>query len=307
MSPDKIAYVFPGQGSQSVGMGADIYSRSDAARSIYDRANAVLGFSLSGLCFNGPDEELVKTINVQPAILATGIAMLEAAREIQGDKLPAPACMAGHSLGHYTALAASGAISLEDALVLVRERGRLMYEAGQKDPGGMLAVIGVDENAVTDICLACGAQVSNLNSPGQVIVSGSHAELELFKKAAAEKGIRRILPLKVSGAFHSRHMQPAAGRLIAAVEKCKFRDPSVPIYSNVSASVLQSTEAIKQDLIEQLTACVRWQESTENMAKDGANGFLEIGNAQVVSGLIKRIDEKAVLQHVNDYLATAGT
>lgn len=302
MSTGKIAYVFPGQGSQTVGMGAEICSRSAAARDVYDKADRVLGFSLSGLCFNGPSDELVKTINVQPAILATSIAMLEAAREIQGNELPAPACMAGHSLGHYTALAAAGALSLEDALVLVRERGRLMHEAGQKTPGGMLAILGVDEETIAGICSDCGAQVSNLNSPGQVIVSGSLADLDNFKALAAEKGLRRIMPLKVSGAFHSKLMQPAVEGLATVVAKCNFKAPSVPVISNVTANALQSAGDIGNDLVAQLTRCVRWQQSVENMIKDGVSGFIEAGNGQVISGLIKRIDEKASIRHIDEYL-----
>lgn len=298
----KTAWVFPGQGSQSVGMGAEICSRSAAAKAVFSRADAVLGFSLSGLCFNGPEEELTRTVNVQPAILATGIAMLEAAREIQGNNLPEPACMAGHSLGQYTALTAAGALSLDDALILVRERGRLMYESGQSNPGGMLAVMGADENTVADICASCGTQVSNLNSPGQVIVSGSLAELDAFKLKAAEKGIRRTIPLKVSGAFHSKHMQPAASGLAIAINKCHIRRPSMPVISNVSASALLDEEAVRKDLVAQLTGCVLWQQSVQNMLSDGINNFIEVGNGQVISGLIKRIDEKAVLRHINDFL-----
>jgi len=299
---DKTAWVFPGQGSQSVGMGAELYSRSTRAREVFDRADAVLGFSLSSLCFNGPEEELTRTVNVQPAILATGIAMLEAAHELNGNSLPQPVCMAGHSLGQYTALAASGAIGLDDALILVRERGRLMHEAGQAHPGGMLAVMGADENTVAGICACCGTQISNLNSPGQVIVSGSLPELELFKTRAGEKGIRRTIPLKVSGAFHSRHMQAAATGLALAIEKCNFKQPYAPVVSNISASALKDVEEIRQDLVSQLTGCVRWQESVQNMLKDGVTAFIEAGNGQVISGLIKRIDDKASIRHINDFL-----
>jgi [acyl-carrier-protein] S-malonyltransferase len=299
---DKVAWVFPGQGSQSVGMGADLYARSAAARAVFSKADAVLGFSLSGLCFNGPEEDLTRTINVQPAILATSIAMLEAAREIQGDNLPCPSCTAGHSLGQYTALAASGALSLDDALILVRERGRLMYESGQSNPGGMLAVMGADENTIAGICATCGAQVSNLNSPGQVIVSGSLAELDSFKLKVAEKGILRTIPLKVSGAFHSKHMEPAVPGLAFAINNCNINRPSVPVISNVSASALRDEDDIRKDLVAQLTGCVRWQESVQNMLRDGISSFIEIGNGQIVSGLIKRIDGKATVRHINDFL-----
>ena len=302
MSNVKTAWVFPGQGSQSVGMGAEICSRNRAARSVYEKADAALGFSLSTLCFKGPEDELTRTVNVQPAILVTGIAMLEAARETGKGALPAPSYMAGHSLGQYTALVASGAFSLEEAVILVRERGRLMYEAGQANPGGMLALIGAEEGVVAEICAASGAEISNLNSPGQIIVSGSLSELETFKLKAGEKGIRRILPLKVSGAFHSKHMRPAAAGLSAAIEKCHFRQPCVPIISNVSVAELRDEDSIKKDLVEQLTACVRWQQSIEKLLKQGIGSFVEIGNGQVISGLIKRIDPNAVIYHAGELI-----
>lgn len=302
MSNVKTAWVFPGQGSQSVGMAAEIYSRNRAARSVYEKADAALGFSLSTLCFKGPEDELTRTVNVQPAILVTGIAMLEAAREAGKGALPAPSCMAGHSLGQYTALVASGALSLEEAVILVRERGRLMYEAGLANPGGMLALIGAEEGVVAEICAASGAEISNLNSPGQIIVSGSLSELETFKLKAGEKGIRRILPLKVSGAFHSKHMRPAAAGLSAAIEKCHFKQPCVPIISNVSVAELRDEDSIKKDLVEQLTACVRWQQSIEKLLKQGIGSFVEIGNGQVISGLIKRIDPNAVIYHAGELI-----
>lgn len=302
MSNERAAWVFPGQGSQSVGMGAEIYSHSRAARSVYERADAALGFSLSGLCFAGPEDELTRTLNVQPAILVTSIAMLEAARENGNGALPAPAFMAGHSLGQYTALVASGALELEEAVILVRERGRLMFEAGQANPGGMLAVMGTEEETVAEICAASGVEISNLNSPGQVIVSGSLSEIEIFKLRAGERGIRRMLPLKVSGAFHSKHMRPAAAGLAAAIEKCHFQQPCVPIISNVTVAELQDIDALKKDLVEQLTGCVRWQQSVEKMIKQGISSFVEIGNGQIIGNLIKRIDASAVISHAGELI-----
>ncbi|MBN1689551.1 MAG: ACP S-malonyltransferase [Dehalococcoidia bacterium] len=306
MTHSKIAYVFPGQGSQAVGMGQDIYSRFPSAKAVYDIADEALGFSLSGLCFEGPEEELTKTINVQPAVMITSLAYLNAAREQAGDNLPPPDFMAGHSLGLYTALAAAEALSLTDAVKLVRERGRLMYEAGQSQPGSMMAVVGADNAVVDDLCRTTGVQVSNLNSPGQVVVSGTLADLDEFTKQAGARGIRRMISLKVSGAFHSRLMQPAAEGLKKAVNQCQLRTPKFPVISNVTAEVLGSTGDIKSELIGQITSCVLWQKSVENMAAAGVSSFYEIGHGQVLSGLIKRIKPDLQIIHAADLIKVAS-
>ncbi|MHB8086505.1 MAG: ACP S-malonyltransferase [Dehalococcoidia bacterium] len=298
----KTAYVFPGQGSQAVGMGQDIHSRFASARKVFEEADEALGFSLSRLCFEGPEEELTKTVNVQPAVLTVSIAYLRAAREADGATLPPPDFVAGHSLGQYSALVAAGILGLADAVRLVRERGRLMYEAGLAAPGGMLAVIGADEALVREFCDVAGTQVSNINAPGQIVVSGGLADLEEFKNLAGQKGVRRIIPLKVSGAFHSRLMQPAADGLKKAIEGCMFKRPEVPIVSNVTAEVLDDPESIQQDLAHQLTACVLWQKSVENMVRDGATAFCETGHGQVLGGLIKRIDPTLQVSHIADLL-----
>ncbi|MGA9047498.1 MAG: ACP S-malonyltransferase [Dehalococcoidia bacterium] len=298
----KLAYVFPGQGSQAVGMGQDIYFRFASARRVFEEADEALGFSLSRLCFEGPEEELIKTVNVQPAVLTVSIAYLKAAREADGAVLPPPDFVAGHSLGQYSALVAAGVLSLADAVRLVRERGRLMYEAGLTAPGGMLAVIGADEGLIREFCDATGAQVSNINAPGQIVVSGALTDLEEFKSLASQKGVRRIIPLKVSGAFHSRLMQPAADGLKRAIANCTFNCPDVPVISNVTAGALYDPESIKQELANQLTACVLWQKSIQNMVRDGATAFCEIGHGQVLSGLIKRIDPAVQVSHIADLL-----
>ncbi|MCX6006989.1 MAG: ACP S-malonyltransferase [Chloroflexi bacterium] len=302
----KTAYVFPGQGSQAVGMGLDIYSRFPSARAVFDEADKALGFSISKLCFEGPEEELTRTINVQPAVLTAGIAYLNAARSADPGLLPPPSFVAGHSLGQYTALVAAGVLDLADAVRLVRERGRLMYEAGQAQPGSMIAVIGADNALIDEICALAGTQVSNINSPGQVVVSGSLPALDEFKKQAADKGIRRLIVLKVSGAFHSRLMEPAAEGLKKAISQCNFKPPAVPIISNVTADILNDPQEIKKELIDQITHCVQWQRSVENMINNGVTAFYEIGHGQVLSGLIKRINTEVQVSHIADLVKVAN-
>lgn len=296
----EIAYVFPGQGSQKVGMGADLYAKYPSARAVFEEVDETLGFPLSKLCFEGPEEELVQTINVQPAVLAVSIACLRAAQDAGGDSLPAPAFVAGHSLGEYTALVAAGVLSLSDTASLVRARGQLMNEAGSKKPGGMLAVIGLDEKTTQEVCLQTGTHVSNINSPGQVVISGAEENLAEAKKLAEASGARRVIPLKVSDAFHSHLMEPAVDGLTAAISGFTFRKPSVPLVANVTGETLTAAEAIKRELIDQLISCVQWQRSVENMIAAGVTTFFEIGPGQVLTGLIKRINPKVQVLNICD-------
>ncbi|MCJ7655765.1 MAG: ACP S-malonyltransferase [Dehalococcoidia bacterium] len=281
-------------------MGADLYARYPSARAVFEEVDETLGFPLSRLCFEGPEEELVQTINVQPAVLAVSIACLRAARDASGDSLPAPAFVAGHSLGEYTALVAAGVLSLSDAARLVRARGRLMNEAGSKKPSGMSAVIGLDERTTREVCLVAGTRVSNINSPGQVVISGAEENLAQAKRLAEARGARRVIPLKVSGAFHSPVMEPAVDGLTAAIAGFTFRKPSVPLVANVTGEALTDTRAIKQDLIDQLLSCVQWQRSIENMIAAGVTTFFEIGPGQVLTGLIKRINPTVQVFNVGD-------
>ena len=297
---DKVAYVFPGQGSQKVGMGADLYHKYSSARDVFEKVDETLGFPLSRLCFEGPEEDLVQTINVQPAVLTVSIACLRAAQEANGNNLSDPAFVAGHSLGEYTALVVAGVISLSDAVRLVRERGRLMNEASIKKPGGMLAIIGLDEKAAREVCLLTGTEVSNINSPGQVVISGAEESLAEAKRLAETKGARRVIPLKVSGAFHSRLMEPAVDGLKIAISGFTFRKPSVPVVANVTGEVLTDAEAIKQELVDQVLSCVQWQQSVENMIASGVTTFLEIGPGQVLTGLIKRISPAVQVSNISD-------
>jgi len=278
----KVAYVFPGQGSQSTGMGMDLYNSYPSARAVFDEADASLGFSLSRLCFEGPDEELKKTHNVQPAILVVSIACLKAIEEASMANFPSPDFVAGHSLGEYTALVAAGALDLNDAILLVRERGRLMYEAGLRNPGSMLAVIGLDEETVKDISLHSGTEISNINCPGQIVISGATQALTEADKLARAKGARVLIPLRVSGAFHSALMEPIIDEFSKIVSDVRFRLPSIPVISNVNS--------IKEELVKQLRNCIQWQRSVEYMVHSGATTFYEIGPGRVLSGLIRRIN-----------------
>jgi len=288
----KVAYVFPGQGSQSTGMGLDLYNGYPAAKEVFDEADASLGFSLSHLCFEGPEEELTKTHNVQPAILVVSIACLKALKEAAIANFPSPIFVAGHSLGEYTALVAAGVLGLADAVLLVRERGRLMYEAGLKNPGSMLAVIGLDEETVKDISVHSRTEISNVNCPGQIVISGAAQALAEANKLAKTRGARALIPLKVSGAFHSALMEPVIAEFSKIVSNVRFQPPVIPVISNVTARPLTDVDSIKKELVKQLRNCILWQGSVEYMMHSGVTTFYEIGPGRVLSGLIRRINSE---------------
>ena len=292
----KVAYVFPGQGSQKVGMGRDLYDRFLLAQKVFDEADAALGSPLSQLCFQGPEEELLKTVNVQPAILVTSIACLRATQEASHNSLPTPHFVAGHSLGEYTALVAANVLSLSDAVILVRERGRLMYEAGLINPGSMLAIIGLDEEIVENICLESKTETSNINCPGQIVISGTSEALAEAGKLSRAKNAR-IIPLKVSGAFHSALMEPILADFNNVLSNFVFLPPTVPIISNTTAKPLTDVDSIKNELSTQLRHCIQWQRSVEYMMYNEVNTFYEIGPGRVLSSLIKRINPE--LQTLN--------
>ncbi len=273
-------------------MGLDLYNSYPSAKEVFDEADASLGFPLSRLCFEGPEEELTKTHNVQPAILVVSIACLRALQEVNRGTLPSPAFVAGHSLGEYTAFVAAGALYLADAVLLVRERGRLMYEAGLKNPGSMLAVIGLDEEAVKDVCLQSGTEISNINCPGQIVVSGSVQSLAEASRLAKTRGARMLIPLKVSGAFHSALMEPVISEFSKIVSNVRLRSPIIPVISNVTARPLGDIDSIKQEMVTQLRNCIQWQKSVEFMIHNGVTVLYEIGPGRVLSGLVRRISSE---------------
>jgi len=295
----KVAYVFPGQGAQWVGMGRDLYQNFGAAKAVFDQADEALGFPISQLCFEGPDDELRQTINAQPAIVTVSFACLEASRSLNSG-LPPASFVAGHSLGEYTALAAAGVLDFATAVYLARERGRLMHEAGELTPGGMVAIIGLDELPLADVCEQTGACIANINCPGQIVISGAEESLNQAVDLAKNRGAYRAIPLQVSGAFHTPLMQPAVDGMAEIIATLSFAEPAVPIIGNTSAQPLVTAESIKEELLRQLCHCIQWQRSVEYMAADEVATFIEIGPGEVLAGLIKRIDKNAKIINIGD-------
>ncbi|MCY4575370.1 MAG: ACP S-malonyltransferase [Chloroflexi bacterium] len=283
-----IAYLFPGQGAQAVGMGKDLYDAVPAAKAIFDEADQALGFSLSQLCFEGPMEDLTQTINTQPAILTASVAALEAAREVLGDKGLTPSFAAGHSLGEYSALVASGSMTFSDAVKLVRERGRLMQAAGDAAEGAMAAVMGMPEDQLQAICEANGVDMANLNSAEQIVISGSKTGVEAAQKAAEEGGARRVVPLPVSAAFHSSLMDPAVPGMRTALEGASISAPTYPVVGNVTAQPLETADEVVDELARQIRSSVQWFRTVEYLRDNGVTTFIEIGPGKVLTGLVKR-------------------
>ncbi|MCD6288941.1 MAG: ACP S-malonyltransferase [Anaerolineae bacterium] len=301
----RFAFVFPGQGSQAVGMARALVEAFPAAREAMAEADEVLRFPLTRLCFEGPAEVLTDTVNAQPAILAVSVATLRAIRSAF-PHLEKPAVVAGHSLGEYSALVAAGALSYADALQLVRERGRLMKEAGQRRPGGMAAIIKLGEGQLARICERAKretsgiVQIANLNSPGQIVISGELHALERAMELAQEMGAKRVIRLAVSIASHSALMSPAAEAMQRVVRAIEMR-PAVPeLIANVTAAPISAVEAVRDELVNQLTSPVRWTASVQRMIGEGIDTFIEIGPGNVLSGLIRRIDRGVRTLSVND-------
>jgi len=295
----KVAYVFPGQGAQWVGMGRDLYHNFDSAKAVFEQADEALGFPISQLCFEGPEDELRQTINAQPAIVTISFACLEATRSMNAG-LPPASFVAGHSLGEYTALAAAGVLDFATTVYLARERGRLMHEAGQITPGGMVAIIGLDEPALADVCEQTGTHIANINCPGQIVISGAEDNLNQATDLAKARGAYRAIPLQVSGAFHTTLMQPAVDGMAEIIATLSFTEPAIPIIGNTTAQPLTTAESVKQELLEQLCNCIQWQRSVEYMAGDGVSTFIELGPGRVLAGLIKRIDKNVKILNIGD-------
>ena len=297
----KVAYVFPGQASQKVGMGSDIYDHFSAAKAVFEQADEILGFPLSRLCFEGPEDDLCQTINAQPALLTTSFAYLQATQDVNnGNGLTPPSFVAGHSLGEYTALAAAGVLEFADAVYLARERGRLMYEAGLEKPGGMLAVIGLEEASLAEVCRETGTRIANINCPGQLVISGAKEDLAGAANMAQARGAHRVIPLAVSGAFHTPLMQSAVDGLSAVIDTLSFSDALVPIIVNTTAKPLTTSGAVKAELLRQLCNGVQWQRSVEYMVNNGVSTFIEIGPGRILSSLIRRINRGVTTINIGD-------
>ncbi len=316
----QVAFLFPGQGSQIVGMGADIFTASTAARHVFKAVDQALGFSLSELCFHGPENSLRETINAQPAIVTVSLALLAAFQEALSS--PAhlsswssplvPSYTAGHSVGEYAALVAAGALDLESAARLVRMRGELMHQEGSVCPGGMAAIIGMDGETLEAICQEVTEQtvgslspdarvhqgegqvaIANFNAPGQIVISGERRALGLAMDKAKARGAKRVIPLAVSGAFHSPVMQPAASSLAEAIDATNIHDAAIPIIGNIDAIPLTEAQAIRAELAQQIASPVQWIRTIEYLAHVGVTIFLEIGPGQALTGMVKRIAKGA--------------
>jgi [acyl-carrier-protein] S-malonyltransferase len=295
----KIAFCFPGQGSVEVGMGRDIAEAVPAAMEVFDRASEASGLDLRQLCFEGPIETLTETELQQPALVATSLAVLAAIRE-QGIE---PDYVVGHSVGEFAALAAADAMTLEEAIELVRERGLAMAEAARERPGSMAAVLGLDDEVVENLCRKIlGVWPANYNCPGQIVVSGEDSAVEELSAEAQSLGARRAIKLKVSGAFHSPLVASAAKRLKPAIERVPFRETTAPFMSTVTAKVEPATR-LGGLLVDQLTAPVRFTQAARGLMGDGVKTFVEVGPGNVLSGLVKRIDKSVKTVSVNSVSA----
>jgi [acyl-carrier-protein] S-malonyltransferase len=297
LRPD-LAWVFPGQGSQEVGMGQDVFERYPEAHDLLRRADEILDMPLTRLCFEGPEEQLRQTENQQPAVVAVSLAYLAAARGKHEAVGGVPAYVAGHSLGEYSALIAAGVLSFEDGIRLVRERGRLMQVAGDTSPGTLAAVMGLDESALEEVCQEAGAEICNVNSANQIVIGGEHDAVSRAMDLARARGARKIVPLNVSAAFHSSLMRLAAIGMSEAVKPLQFRDPLVPIIANCTGAALSSGAAVKDELIRQVSTAVQWRRSVVSMVEAGVSTFVEIGPGRVLSGLIRQIDRSVQLFNI---------
>ncbi len=285
------AYVFPGQGAQYVGMGKELYEKSERAKELFEKANEILGFRITDIMFNGTDEELKQTKVTQPAIFLHSVILAD----YLGEEFK-PDMVAGHSLGEFSALVANKALSFEDGLRLVSKRAMAMQKACDIAQSTMAAILGLDDELVRKTCEEINKEhtlvAANFNCPGQVVISGSVEGIDIAIEKFKELGARRALKLQVSGAFHSPFMKPAQDELEKAIAETKFNEPVCPVYQNATAKPATNPEEIKQNLINQLTAPVLWTQSVKNMIADGASEFVELGPGKVLQGLVKKIDRK---------------
>lgn len=286
------SYIFPGQGAQFVGMGLDLYEKSAEAKTLFEAANGILGFSITDIMFSGTDEDLKQTKVTQPAIFLHSVIL----SKVLGKNF-APQMVAGHSLGEFSALVANGTLSFEDGLQLVAKRAAAMQKACELQPGTMAAVLGLEDAKVEELCATIDGIVTpaNYNCPGQLVISGELKAVEEACEKMKEAGAKKALILSVSGAFHSVLMKPAEEELAAAIEQTAFHKPLCPVYQNVTTTAVSDENAIKTNLIKQLTAPVKWTQSVQQMIADGATEFIEVGPGKVLQGLVKKINKEAVV------------
>ena len=301
----KTALLFAGQGAQFVGMGKDLGEVHPTAKALFDRADDALGYGLSGICFSGPEEELVRTEHAQPAIYLVGWIALQLLRE-QSSSL-AFDVTAGLSLGQFTALVAADALGFEDGLRVVRRRGELMQEACEASAGGMAAIVGLDEEAVRVVCEQADVSLANLNCPGQIVVSGDAEKMDAACEAAKAAGAKRAISLPVAGAYHSPLMQPAQAGLAESLAKVEVREPSVPVYSNVTGQAHAGAGTIAGTMVEQVTSPVKWEACIRAMIADGVTRFIELGPGTALTGFMRRIDRGLEVLNVADNESLAKT
>ena len=286
------AYIFPGQGAQFVGMGLELYEKSNEAKTLFEEANSILGFPITEVMFGGSDEALKQTKVTQPAIFLHSVIL----SKTLGSSFH-PQMVAGHSLGEFSALVANKTFSFEDGLQLVYKRAMAMQKACELQPGTMAAVLGLEDSLVEDICKKIDGEVTpaNYNCPGQLVISGEISAVEKACEAMKQAGAKRALILPVGGAFHSALMKPAEDELAQAIENTKFHKPICPVYQNVTSTAISNPDQIKKNLINQLTSSVRWTQSVQQMIKDGASEFIEVGPGKVLQGLVKKINKDAIV------------
>jgi [acyl-carrier-protein] S-malonyltransferase len=291
------AWLFPGQGAQHVGMGKDLYEHVPAARAVFEAADEALGFSLSTLCFEGPEDELTRTVNTQPALVTHAIAALVAAID-SGSVSGRPDFVAGHSLGEYAAMIAAGAVSFEDGVRLVRERGRLMQEACDAEPGTMAAVLGLEPAQLASLCAEHGAALCNMNAPGNITIGGTLAAVEAASAAATAAGASRVVALTVAGAFHTPLMAPAAEGMRSVLARAHFAAPRMPVISNVTTEPLTTADVFARELTDQITSPVRWADGVQVMLDRGVTSFIEFGPGRVLTGTVKRLAKDATVRNI---------
>ena len=303
----QVAYLFPGQGAQAVGMGRELYDQSPAARSVFHQVDMALERPLTKLLFNGPEEELRQTVNAQPAIMAVSLACIKAMEERLGpEAMPQPVVMAGHSLGEYTALAAAGVLSVAETAQLVRVRGELMEEACQRNPGTMAAILGLDQMTLEEIARETGTYVSNINTAEQIVISGERMAVARALDLAAARGAKRTIPLGVGGAFHSALMEPATAGLIEMFDRVQFSDPKIPIVANCTGQPMTDAGSIKQELVSQICGCVQWKRSVDYIVGSGVSSFIEVGPGKALGGMVKRISGGTKVTSVGDIESIMG-